>query len=264
MGTRLPDWMAAEFTALHDDGTTAFVRNDFIESFRRHRLEQCALAPLLTVPRTDEGAPPAPGAETGGRGAVRTVPAGALGEAVVRPYRRGGIVERFNRRTYFLGDRAFAELVATHRLWRRGAPVPEALAAVQSRAGLGYHGCFVTRRIPRSRPAARILATAPPPERERVLESIGRAVRLFHEAGGVHADLNAFNLLVPEEADDPVFVIDLDRVTVLAGAARGRRARANLRRLYRSFMKLELTEAIAGWEHLEAAYAAPPELPPAA
>jgi hypothetical protein len=51
---------------------------------------------------------------------------------------------------------------------------------------------------------------------------------------------------------------------VLAGPVRGRRARANLRRLHRSFVKLGLEEAIADWELLEEAYAAPPDPPPAA
>jgi 3-deoxy-D-manno-octulosonic acid kinase len=142
--------------------------------------------------------------------------------------------------------------------------VPEALAAVQSRAGIGYHGCFVTRRIPRARPAALALADASESTRRLMLESIGRSVRRFHEAGGVHADLNAWNLLVQEEADDPTFVIDLDRATVLDGPTGGRRARANLRRLYRSFEKLNLAVALDDWVALEEAYAAPPEPPPAA
>lgn len=264
MGADLPGWMANDFSVLNEERTDAFVRNDFLESFRQHRLAGCARAPLLTVPPAEGKGRSAGDGVPGGRGPVRIVPAGALGEAIVRPYRRGGFVEKFNRRTYFLGNRAFSELITTHRLWRRGAPVPEALAAVQSRTGLGYHGCFVTRRIPRSRPAARVLAGAPAGDRARILESIGRSVRRFHEAGGVHADLNAYNLLVQEEADDPVFVIDLDRAVVLHGPVGGRRARANLRRLHRSFAKLGLEGALSDWETLEEAYAAPPEPPPAA
>lgn len=256
--------MSSEFSEVHEDRTTALVRNDFLESFRRHHLLRCARAPLLTVPGPEESQTSGRDEMAGGRGTVRTVPAGALGEAVVRPYRRGGFIETFNRRTYFLGNRAFTELVATQRLWKRGAPVPEALAAVQSRAGIGYHGCFVTRRIPRARPAALALADVSRGDRRRILESVGRSVRRFHEAGGVHADLNAWNLLVQEEADDPVFVIDLDRVSVLDGPTRDRRARANLRRLHRSFEKLELAGALDDWESLEEAYAAPPEPPPAA
>ncbi len=261
MSVQLPEWMAGEYTVIRDDRTTAMVRNDFIDSFHRHRLVDCPRAPRLSLPGTDDGPE---GGLTGGRGGVRIVTAGALGEAVVRPYRRGGFVEKINRRRYFVGDRAFSEFVSTHRLRRRGAPVPEALAAVQSAMRPGYEACLVTRRIPKAPPAAVILAAASESSRVRVLESMGRAIRLLHEAGGVHADLNAHNILVSEEGEGPAFVIDLDRVAVQTGPAPERRARANLQRLRRSFLKLGLDEALAEWDQLEQGYSAPPDPPPAA
>ena len=182
----------------------------------------------------------------------------------MRPYVRGGLVEKFNRRRYFFGERAFAELVATQRLRRRGAPVPEALAAVQSARAPGYLACFATRRIPRARRAAVVLATSPEAVRAITLERIGRAVRSLHEAGGVHADLNAHNILVTEDEDGPAFVIDLDRASVLDGPVSGRRARSNLERLRRSFRKLGLRDALLQWELLERGYEAPPRPPAAA
>ncbi len=261
MGAHLPEWMAGEFTVIRAGRTTAVVRHDFLDSFHRHRLVDCIHAPRLSLPEAHQGFEDP---VRGGRGGIRIVTAGPLGEAVVRPYRRGGWVETFNRRRYFLGNRAFSELVSTHRLRRRGAPVPEALAAVQSIVRPGYEACLVTRRIPKAPPAAVVLAAASEPSRTRVLESMGRAIRVFHEAGGIHADLNAHNILVSEEGDGPAFVIDLDRVAVVAGRAPERRARANLRRLRRSLDKLGLTEALDDWDRLERGYAAPPDPPPAA
>jgi 3-deoxy-D-manno-octulosonic acid kinase len=258
MGAQLPEWMAAEYTVIRAGPTTAVVRNDFVDAFQRHRLADCARAPLLSLPPADTAG------VTGGRGGVRIVPAGALGEAVVRPYRRGGLVEKVNRRRYFLGDRAISELVSTRRLHRRGAPVPEALAAVQSRSRPGYEACLVTRRIPKATPAAFVLAAVPAGPRSGVLESMGHAIRLLHEAGGVHADLNAYNILVQEEGEGRAFVIDLDRASVLAGPVPAGRAAANLQRLQRSFLKIGLEEALADWADLERGYAAALEPPPAA
>ena len=260
MGAHLPEWMAGEFTVIHAGRTTAVVRHDFVDSFHRHRLVDCVHAPQLSLPEARSGSEDP---VRGGRGGVRIVTAGPLGEAVVRPYRRGGWVETVNRRRYFLGNRAFSELVSTRRLRRRGAPVPEALAAVQSVVRPGYEACLVTRRIPRAPPAAVVLA-ASEPSRTRTLESMGRAIRLFHEAGGVHADLNAHNILITEDGDGPAIVIDLDRVAVAAGPAPERRCRANLRRLRRSLDKLRLTEALDDWVELERGYAATPDPPPAA
>jgi len=256
--------MSSEFTVIRADRTTAVVRNDFIDSFHRHRLVDCSRAPLLSLPET--GPEPAGLRDeiSGGRGGVRIVPAGPLGEAVVRPFRRGGLVEKINRRTYFFGNRAFSELVATYRLHRRGVAVPEVLAAVQSRVRPGYVACLVTRRIPKARSAAALLANASAARRAMILESMGRAIRLMHEAGGVHADLNAHNILVPEGGEGPAYVIDLDRASVLTGPVPERRARPNLQRLRRSLHKLGLDEALADWDHLERGYAAPPQPPPAA
>jgi len=264
MGVQLPEWMAGEYTVIRSGRTTAMVRDDFVDSFHRHRLADFARAPLLSLPGTGESGESPDEGLTGGRGGIRIVTAGSLGEAVVRPYRRGGAVETFNRRRYFLGDRAFSELVSTHRLRRRGAPVPEALAAVQSAMRPGYEACLVTRRIPKVQTAAAVLAGANQAYRARVLESVGRAIRLLHEAGGVHADLNAHNIVVPAEGEGTAFVIDLDRAAVLDGPAPERRALANLRRLRRSLVKLGLRDALEDWNQLELGYRAPLDPPPAA
>ncbi len=263
MRVKLPDWMMNEFTVLTSPGATAIVRNDFVEPFEQHRLRDCTRSPLHSVPGPDS--PPRTTSQIpGGRGVVRVVSAGPLGEAIVRLYRRGGWVETFNERRYFLGNRAFSELVTTHRLRMRGAPVPEVLAAVQVEMRPGYEACLVTRRIPKSRSAASMLAEASPTRTPVVLESRGRAIRLLHLAGGVHPDLNAHNVLVPEEGEGPATVIDFDRGSVVAGPIGDRRAQASLRRLQRSFRKLQLDVALADWEVLMRSYEAPPEPPTAA
>lgn len=263
MQARIPDWMSGEFSAVRSGGSVAIVRNDFRASFEAHRLIGCTARPLRAVPDAGREAGGEAGRVAAGRGPVRVVDAGPLGEAVVRPYRRGGLVEKINDRRYFLGNRAFDELVTTHRLRLRGAPVPEALAAVQVPLHPGYGGCLVTRRVPRSRPSSVVLRTSGD-RTDAVLEAMGRAVRRFHAAGGVHADLNAHNVLVSAARDGPVTIIDLDRASVTPGPVPARRARANLRRLARSLVKLGLTAALERWEAFERGYDAPLDPLPAA
>lgn len=256
----LPVWMARDFSVLRSGRRTAVVRSDFLPHFESHHLMDCALPSLRAVPEAGRAWHPV----AGGRGPVRIVSAGPLGEAVVRPYRRGGLVAAVNARRYFIGDRAFDELVATHRLRRRGAPVPEALAAVQAALRPGYAACIVTRRLPKTVPAATALHGADSVRVGALLEAIGRSVRRLHEAGGVHADLNAYNLLVPEDGEGPVTIIDLDRARVVSGPTPQRHARANLDRLRRSLRKLGLEAALRHWDALEEGYRAPPRPPPAA
>jgi 3-deoxy-D-manno-octulosonic acid kinase len=62
----------------------------------------------------------------------------------------------------------------------------------------------------------------------------GRAIRRFHDAGVVHADLNARNILLG--ADDAIHLVDFDRARFSAGNKRA--FAANLSRLRRSLEKL--------------------------
>jgi 3-deoxy-D-manno-octulosonic acid kinase len=66
-----------------------------------------------------------------------------------------------------------------------------------------------------------------------------RAVRLMHDAGMDHPDLNLGNIVL---APDGVHVVDLDRVTFTSGPLpQGKRARA-LSRLARSCAKITGSE----------------------
>lgn len=260
MDVRLPSWMAGEFVTRRQGTAAAIVRADFAGQFDRQRLIEAAGFPLRAVLQESDAA------LVGGREAARVIPAGPLGEAVVRPYRRGGWVEKIAHRRYILGARAFDELTLTHRLHGAGAPVPECLAAVQaSLRPAGYAACLITRRIPGSEAAGSVLREASPGEAKSTMEAIGRSVRRLHAAGGWHADLNANNLLVPVGWPGvPVIVIDLDRGRFYPGGVPRWRATRNLRRLRRSLRKLGLTEALAAWPALRKGYEPPPGPLPAA
>jgi 3-deoxy-D-manno-octulosonic acid kinase len=63
--------------------------------------------------------------------------------------------------------------------------------------------------------------------------AVGSTIRLFHDQGVVHADLNARNILVTPE--NRVYLIDFDRARIRTADTRA--FRANLKRLRRSLDK---------------------------
>ncbi len=280
MDVELPDWMADAWTVRRGDGVAAMVRDDFADQLDRLGLMEAADRPPEEL---------APGARSfrpgGGRGDLAVLPTASLGEVVVRPYRRGGLPARFVERTYLLGNRAFHEAEITERLRRTDVPVPEPLAAVQSDHGLGYRAALVTRRVTGVDPAPDVLAgRAGPggdPDRRRdagrggaereadrrraasrpedadrlhdALRRMGRSAGALHAAGGVHADLNAHNFLLPRGGGDAV-ILDFDRARVVGGEVPGLLARMNLRRLRRSLDKLGLEAALEAWGAFEEGY----------
>jgi 3-deoxy-D-manno-octulosonic acid kinase len=255
---RLPtsDWIRDRFEVVRTDDSAAFVRSDFREAFDLHELLGC---PAGRVARDTD--------LMGGRGSAWVLSTRSFGDVIVRPCRRGGWIGHLVDRRYLAGARAFRELLVTERLHRLGAPVPEVLAAVQERLrpGPGYSACIVTRRIMGSVPAAQALSDATEGEARILMEDIGRAIRRCHEAGGRHADLNAWNLLVPRTRPDlPVVVIDWDRGRWDPDGVPDRARRASLSRLARSLRKLELATAIGAWPALETGYATEPGPAPAA
>lgn len=175
-----------------------------------------------------------PVGERGGRGCAWFVQA-AFGEAVLRHYRRGGLVARINRDRYLWRGadrtRSFLEFRLLADLHGRGLPVPAPIAAGYRRQGLCYRADILVQRIPGTRSLAELLregVEVPP------WEAVGRMLARFHRAGVCHADLNAHNILVDDRGD--VWLIDFDRGRLRAPAVGWRTA--NLYRLQRSLLKL--------------------------
>ena len=153
---------------------------------------------------------------------------------VLRHYRRGGWMARLSADRYpWAGEdatRPFAEWQLTYRLHRAGLPVPAPVAAHYARRGASYTGDLITERLPTVGSLYECLRTGALSIVTWV--SIGRCVRRFHDLGVCHADLNAQNILLSEEA---VYLIDFDRCQ-LRGPGLWRDG--NLVRLRRSLEKL--------------------------
>jgi 3-deoxy-D-manno-octulosonic acid kinase len=196
------------------------------------------LAPALALPAGGEIA-------SSGRGPAYRIPLRDGSTAVLRVYRRGGLVARLVRRTYLgIRPRPLRELAVTAEARRRGVAAAEVLAArVEGR--LVYRGALLTAEVPAAVTLVDALRRAPDDNARRALAaSAGRAVAALHGAGVFHADLNLTNVLVgPAGA---VTLVDFDRARLGRGALSGRARRRNLRRLARSLAKLDPEGTLAG------------------
>jgi 3-deoxy-D-manno-octulosonic acid kinase len=189
----------------------------------------------------------------GGRGGARLVPAH---DAVVRPFRRGGLPAWLLRDMYFgWNPRPFRELRVMAALHGRGAPVVEVYgAAVEWMLPGCYRGWLATRYIEGARTFWEWAAATPlVRERAALLRDVGTSIRRLHDCGARHPDLNANNILLgPTTA---VSFIDFDRADISAANHRGREA--DLDRLWRSLRKLDphgQHVTAADFETLRAAY----------
>lgn len=202
-----------------------------------------------------------------GRAAVYAVPRpGAAGGEwwVVRHYMRGGAVARL------LGDRylrvgrprPFREFSVTRALATLGVPAPRAVGAAVYPDGPFYTGDLITEYLPDATELAAVLfpeTAAAARERVRLspaasMEAAGRLVRLLHERGVVHPDLNLKNILIrPEEGGVEALVLDLDRARVTAHVSRRARRRMTSR-FWRSARKWESVRGAALDPGLRAAF----------
>jgi 3-deoxy-D-manno-octulosonic acid kinase len=172
-----------------------------------------------------------------GRSALARIDLGSEGRAIVRALQRGGLLGKWVRKLSLDPRRAEAELRVSAQAAARGARVLEVLAAVTRKAPGGYHHGLVTREVEGARDLLAVLRSTPGRrDRWRTLEAAGEAVRLLHEAGVDHVDLNVKNILLRPSGE--ALVIDLDKCRLGPGPAPWSVRRANLLRLLRSWVKL--------------------------
>jgi hypothetical protein len=206
-----------------------------------------------------------------GRGRVARAPApeGGDGSWVVRHYHRGGAAAGL------LGDRylrvgvprPLRELELLEAVRRLGVPAPAPIGAAVYRAGAFYRGDLVTRWVPDSTDLATVLfgAGASPPapamaNPHAAVAATGRLVRLLHERGVEHRDLNLKNILIipgpgrPTSPDPRALVLDLDRARLHAGGVPAGTRKAMIDRFWRSARKWERRTGRSLPASLEAAF----------
>lgn len=178
----------------------------------------------------------------GGRNAAWFIQINSL-SAVLKHYRRGGLMALFNRAQYFwLGQtraRSFHEFAVMHQLLQWGLPVPEVVAAACWRHNkVFYRSALITKRIDGAVPLARSVD----------LEDwyrAGQTVKLMHQHNVWHADLNVFNIML--DADRKVWLIDFDnaRLGIMSNAEKLQ----NIARFQRSIKKVLHFQASKFWPH---------------
>ena len=130
------------------------------------------------------------------------------GASVLRQYRRGGMVARFNRNHYlYTGrerSRPFREFHVLENMTADGLRVPAPQAALCVVKGLVYEAALITRRIAPARALVEHFANE-----NFDWQRLGAELRTFFNAGMEHADLNARNILIHDESH-AAWVIDLD------------------------------------------------------
>lgn len=182
--------------------------------------------------------------KVGGRQSAWFV-SGDFGSAVLRHYRRGGMVARISRDRYVWtgasSTRAFAEFEVLAFLHRRGIAVPAPLAAAYWRAGIFYRAAILIQRIPNVLTLAEAL-DAP--------VAVAQTIHAMHDAGVWHADLNAYNILLDKAGK--AWLIDFDRARRrnMDDSAR----QENLMRLRRSLQKVAGSNGLDCWEKIRQAY----------
>ena len=198
-------------------------------------------------------------AEAKGRGTVWIIDA-PFGPSVLRRYRRGGWAAKMTADRYlFFGwsrTRPVREMQLTAALHERGLPVPRPVSALAERRGFTYRAALITREIAGASPLSVRLPqiSSSEPRHEDIWAAIGRTIRRFHDAGLLHPDLNASNILIQEGGE--VFLIDFDRARLLDHSSG--REKSSLNRLHRSLIKLwppERADTLPDcWERLQIAY----------
>lgn len=163
-------------------------------------------------------------------------------DAVLRHYRRGGIIGKVIKNNYFWAGlqktRSFHEFNILNNIYNQGLCVPQPIAAIAQRKGLTYTAAIIVTTIENSKTLAEIIL-----QDENVNETISAAVAKsiikLHNSGFWHADLNAYNILIDNE--NRAWIIDFDKAqnTVLTPKLR----KNNLLRLQRSILKISNNRA---------------------
>lgn len=154
----------------------------------------------------------------------------AIGEIVIKHYRRGGWVARLSYDKYvFAGwhrSRSFIEWRMLAELYQEKLPVPEPLAAICVKHGRVYRAGLLTRYIPGAQTLAQLLRSNPDQMALLAIKT-GQLLAQFHAADVMHVDINPDNIVMDQ--NDRVWLLDFDR---------SRRVKMTARRCHRAFERL--------------------------
>lgn len=169
-------------------------------------------------------------------------------QAVLRQYRRGGLVAKIIKQHYLWTGasttRSWAEFTVLLHLRNSSIAVPQPLAAWWQRSFLVYRAAIIVARIPHAMPIAYQLENVS-------AQAVALIVKKMHDAGVWHADLNVFNILI--DADQAIHLIDFDKAKIL-DVVNSKQRQQNRLRLRRSLIKVRGEIGLQWFKHFEYAY----------
>ncbi|MEL0637261.1 MULTISPECIES: 3-deoxy-D-manno-octulosonic acid kinase [Marinomonas] len=145
-----------------------------------------------------------------GRGAVWFIKS-EFGNFVMRRYRRGGLVSKFNKESFLFTNqestRPWKELSLLETMTELGLPVPQPIAGIYKKE-LGFYSAYLlTQTIEHATDLFDILQAGNSDSVD--WRSIGTTIRAFHKHGINHTDLNCHNIMI--DRSRKVWIIDFDK-----------------------------------------------------
>jgi 3-deoxy-D-manno-octulosonic acid kinase len=145
-----------------------------------------------------------------GRGAVWFIDS-PLGKFVLRRYRRGGLIAKFNKSYFFFSGhkktRPWLELSLLEHMRSLNLPVPRPIGAIYIIEKGFYRSELLTETVENARDLFDIINAG----NSHTLNwhHIGAVIKQFHDQGIYHSDLNCHNIMIDQE--DNVWLIDFDK-----------------------------------------------------
>ena len=227
------------YTIINDNASTIAVKKEYegplmrLGIFQPERL----LKEHISAPGTSKG-----------RGPVLSVPIEEMPgtRIIIRQYLRGGLVRFVNNDTFLGNQRPFNELYIGAEAYARDIPTAETLAAVSiKKAGPFYSGYLITKELTSCSDLPQYLKELSKcsnidfsEKKEQVLVKTAETVRIMHDKGFLHADLNMKNILINSLTPENIFIIDWDKSVLKKNLAESERS-SNIIRFCRSMEKLK-------------------------
>ncbi|NVK72118.1 MAG: 3-deoxy-D-manno-octulosonic acid kinase [Oceanospirillaceae bacterium] len=145
-----------------------------------------------------------------GRGAVWFINS-EFGQFVIRRYRRGGFIAKFNKNRFLFVDckktRPWLELNLLEKMNELFLPVPKPIGGLFTVQFGFYQASLLTETIPNARDLFDIIKENQ--SKDVDWSNIGRVIKQFHNNGIYHSDLNCHNIMIDNQ--QKIWVIDFDK-----------------------------------------------------
>ncbi|ADZ92069.1 3-deoxy-D-manno-octulosonic acid kinase [Marinomonas mediterranea] len=145
-----------------------------------------------------------------GRGEVWFIDSPA-GPAVLRRYRRGGLIAKFNKYCFVFSSlkrtRPYKELNLLEYMVTKGLNVPTPIAGLYRKSGLLYEAWLLTKTIPDADDLFNWILEGKHSQLD--WRTIGQEIKRLHDSDVFHSDLNCHNIMI--DSKHKVWIIDFDK-----------------------------------------------------